>query len=259
MNDNDIANVLSVWEKENTILKPTNKEFLLEIVDQVASLFSAGTFYYYIFSFDNLIIEYVNDGVEDVLGIKTKDFSMNKIFEIMHPEDLEIMHKKEAIAFLFASTKIAPEDILLYKNVYMIRLKHKDGKYRTILHQAKAINMSDDGKIQHVICIHTDITYLNVPFNHHISYVGYKRPSFHSIDLVNIIKDSEKHNFKDIFTTREKEIIKKLTQGKDFNEIAKLLFVSPHTINTHKKNMLRKSSCKNTAELIARCYIEGLI
>ena len=259
MDNKDIANILSVWEKANTILKPSNKQILLEIVDQVANLFSAGTYYYYIFNFENLQIEHVSDGTEDVLGIESKDFSMYKIFEIMHPEDLEMMHKKEAIAFSFATTKIPPEDIMLYKIVHMMRLKHKDGKYRTILHQAKAINMSDDGKIQQVICIHTDITYLNIPFNHHISYIGHKRPSYHSTDLINIIKDSEKQSFKDMFTQREKEIIKKLTEGKDFNEIAKLLFVSPHTINAHKKNILKKAHCKNTAELVARCYIEGLI
>lgn len=35
--------------------------------------------------------------------------------------------------------------------------------------------------------------------------------------------------------------------------------VSPHTINTHKRNILKKSHCKNTAELVAKCIREGVI
>lgn len=147
-----------------------------------------------------------------------------------------------------------------------MRLKHTNGIYKTILHQAQVLSASDDGKIQKTLCIHTDITYLNIPINHKLSFISTNRASYYysfetgcltseNESILNLEKDC----FKDIFSKREKEIIKLISKGIKFNEIAKLLFVSPHTINAHKKNILRKSGCKNTPELIARCYVERLL
>lgn len=266
MNEKDSAKVLGVWESENKILLPNKKEILLEIVDQVVSLFAVGSFYYYIFNFENLKMDYVNDSIKDVLGIESEEFTVEKVFEIMHPEDLASMNEKEALVVDFFFNKIHPDDLFSYKTIYVMRFKHTDGTYKTILHQVSVISASDDGKIQQVIGVHTDITYLNIPINHNVSFVSLKKPSYHysknsgnySIILENN-SSLEKTSFKDIFSKREKEIINLISKGIKFNEIAKLLFVSPHTINTHKKNILKKSGCKNTPELIARSYVERLL
>lgn len=266
MNEKDSAKVFSVWDTENKILQPNKKELLLEIVDQVASSFAAGSFYYFVLNFENIGMDYVSEGVKDVLSIAREEFSMKKAFELMHPEDLAKMNEKEAIVFDFFLKKLSVEDMFLYKSVYIMRLKHTNGSYKTILHQAQVLSASDDGKIQKTLCIHTDITYLNIPINHKLSFISTKRPSYYyfyesgsyALENESILK-LEKDCFKDIFSKREKEIVKLMAKGIKFNEIAKLLFVSPHTINAHKKNILRKSGCKNTPELIARCYVEGLI
>lgn len=266
MNEKDSAKVLSIWESENKILQPNKKEILLEIVDQVASLFASGSFYYFVLNFENIGMDFVSDSIKDVLGIEPKEFSMNKGFEIMHPEDLAKMNEKETLVFDFFYNKITPDEMFLYKTVYIMRMKHKNGNYKTILHQVQVLNASDDGKIQKTLCIHTDITYLNIPIHHKLSFISTKRPSHYysyesgSYSLENeSILNLEKDCFKDVFSKREKEIVKLMAKGIKFNELAKILFVSPHTINTHKKNILKKSGCKNTPELIARCYVEGLI
>ncbi|MDP2069023.1 MAG: LuxR C-terminal-related transcriptional regulator [Lutibacter sp.] len=266
MNEKDSAKVFSVWDTENKILQPNKKELLLEIVDQVASSFAAGSFYYFVLNFENIGMDYVSDGVKDVLGIEPKEFSMNNAFKIMNPEDLAKMNEKEAIVFDFFLKKLSVEDMFLYKSVYIMRLKHTNGIYKTILHQAQVLSASDDGKIQKTLCIHTDITYLNIPINHKLSLISTKGPSYYysyesggyALQNESILK-LEKDCFKDIFSKREKEIVKLMAKGIKYNEIAKIIFVSPHTINAHKKNILRKSGCKNTPELIARCYVEGLI
>ncbi|MFA5298255.1 MAG: LuxR C-terminal-related transcriptional regulator [Lutibacter sp.] len=258
MNEKDIDKILNVWKTENTISIPNKKELLLDIVDQVATLFTVGSFYYYVLNFEDLKMEFVHSGVREVLGIEPADFVVNDIFKKMHPEDLEKMNEKEALVFDFFYNKITPDEIFLYKTVYMLRLKHANGQYKTLLHQVKVLSTSECGKIQQVLGIHVDIGYLNIPFNHKVSFISHQRPSYHSIEPGSIL-DLEKKCFKNLFSKREKEIIKKMSEGIKFNEIAKLLFLSPHTISAHKKNILRKSGCKNTPELIARCFIEGVI
>src|SRR5690606_39147929 len=51
-------------------------------------------------------------------------------------------------------------------------------------------------------------------------------------------------------TNREKEIISLLANGKSTKEIAEQLFLSPHTISTHRKNLIYKIECHSFAELL---------
>jgi len=49
---------------------------------------------------------------------------------------------------------------------------------------------------------------------------------------------------------REVEIIKMIAEGLTNTQIADILFISNHTINTHRKNILRKLGVKNTAGIV---------
>lgn len=63
----------------------------------------------------------------------------------------------------------------------------------------------------------------------------------------NIIKQNEKEsNF--FLSTREKEILKMLQEGKQSKEIAQLLFISINTVSRHRQNILEKMKVNNTAE-----------
>lgn len=51
-------------------------------------------------------------------------------------------------------------------------------------------------------------------------------------------------------TRREKEIIAELIKGYNVPQIAKTLFISPHTVETHKKNIFKKLNIHNSIDLI---------
>jgi len=53
-----------------------------------------------------------------------------------------------------------------------------------------------------------------------------------------------------ILTRREKDILQLISEGLANADIAAKLFVSPHTIDTHRKNLLAKFNISNTASLI---------
>ncbi|HEX7757713.1 MAG TPA: response regulator transcription factor [Niabella sp.] len=52
-------------------------------------------------------------------------------------------------------------------------------------------------------------------------------------------------------TKREKEILQMIAAGKTSNQIADELFLSPLTVDTHRKNLMQKFGVKNTAGLIS--------
>jgi DNA-binding NarL/FixJ family response regulator len=55
-----------------------------------------------------------------------------------------------------------------------------------------------------------------------------------------------------VITRREKEVLLLIADGLTNTEIAKQLFLSTTTVDTHRKNLLAKFDVKNTASLIKR-------
>ena len=60
-------------------------------------------------------------------------------------------------------------------------------------------------------------------------------------------------------TSREKEIIQLIGEGLNTNEIGERLFLSAHTVNTHRKNILSKLNVKNSVGMIRFGIQTGII
>jgi len=60
-------------------------------------------------------------------------------------------------------------------------------------------------------------------------------------------------------TKREKEILQLISEGLTNNQIAEKLFISPLTVDSHRKNLLTKLNVNNTASLIKLAVQNGLI
>ncbi|HET8859622.1 response regulator transcription factor [Marivirga sp.] len=58
---------------------------------------------------------------------------------------------------------------------------------------------------------------------------------------------------------REIEVIKLLAKGLGTNEIAEALFISKHTVSTHRKNILNKTGVNNTTQLIQYAHDNNII
>ena len=58
---------------------------------------------------------------------------------------------------------------------------------------------------------------------------------------------------------RETEILKHIAEGFTNKEIADLLFLSTHTVNTHRKNIMNKLDISNTAGLVMYAVKENII
>jgi len=60
------------------------------------------------------------------------------------------------------------------------------------------------------------------------------------------------------FSSRELEIIRELCAGFNNTQIGKKLFISNHTVATHRKNIFKKSKCHSTSSLYHYCRQRGL-
>ena len=60
-------------------------------------------------------------------------------------------------------------------------------------------------------------------------------------------------------TQREVEVLEKMSEGLTVKEIASLLYVSTHTIVSHKKNLLEKFGARNSIELAVKAVRHNII
>lgn len=54
----------------------------------------------------------------------------------------------------------------------------------------------------------------------------------------------------DLLTEREKEVLQLISEGKSNKEVAQILKLSAHTVETHRTNLMQKLGLHNTAEIV---------
>ncbi len=99
------------------------------------------------------------------------------------------------------------------------------------------------------------ISYIGIP-------IGYKIKSmrihlFSSQKRLQIFMVSNNPNVL-MITSREKEILTLIVEEYTSKEIAQNLFLSQHTVISHRKNMMKKYHLKNTAGLVRLAFEIGV-
>lgn len=64
------------------------------------------------------------------------------------------------------------------------------------------------------------------------------------------LPSAEKNKSKSVLSSREKEILGLISRGKTSHEIADQLFIGKSTVDTHRKNMIRKLGLSGAGELL---------
>lgn len=77
-----------------------------------------------------------------------------------------------------------------------------------------------------------------------------KGKEYLSFDAAVTLRKPDTQNNIPVITRREKEVLELIAAGMTNNEIARQLFISSTTVDTHRKNLLSKLGAKNTASLV---------
>ena len=258
--------VLDYWKNEysNEVDKYTAYK-TLEQFEQMGVLFAPGHSYFYILNLHNLGLEFLSPGISDFLKMPLNEITMKDLLDLALPSEVDSLMKKEAIIKEFFSEYLSTEKMKSYKVLYTYKIKDYKEEERIMLHQATPLTLTTEGAMQHVFSLHTDISHLKTTSTQDISFINIKGGK----SYCNINTDTGKFNpevleIKDenlcqLLSQREKEIINKLALGDNAEQIARKLHLSVHTVRTHRKNILQKSGCGNTTELVAKCLTGGII
>lgn len=185
-----------------------------------------------------------NKGIKDLLGYEDDEFTLALITDYFHPKQKEIVLRLIKAAINYGVKKACIENTTFMSLIYKVQKKNKE--YVTILRQTRVIETDKKGRMLTAYSVLSDLTGLYETDKVEWKIVG------ENVDLDGLRKyiNSEYNN---IFTKRETQIIQLIKQGISSTEIAAQLFLSKHTVDTHRRNILSKTQCKNAVELLKFC------
>jgi DNA-binding CsgD family transcriptional regulator len=194
---------------------------------------------------------YYSKGAYDFFGIKPGEMNPAVIYEAVHPDDI--------IRFSNARAKLIKLGMDIFNNQQEsmclssnFRLKNFTGKYIDLLFQNYVCLNETPHKTAYAIQVNTNITgMIKIRHGYHY-YVGTDLSYFRYPD-----KDYLKTG--NIFSDREWEIIMLIANGLESDQIAEKLFLSIHTINRHRQNILNKTGKRTTHDLVIELQERGLI
>lgn len=218
------------------------------------SIISTGPFYYYIVDFYDLSLSNVSPSVYDIHGFDPETLKFNDILDTIHPDDLDFVASAEALITKIFYGKIDRSKLTSYKMSYNFRSRMRDGSYALLNHQALLITLDEQGKTGKSLNIHTRVDHISNQNTYKVSLIGLNgEPTYLNMDPAEPVQRAIP------FSKREIEVIRCIANGLSSIEIADKLFISELTVKQHRKNILIKSDCRNTAQLISHCIRQGLI
>jgi DNA-binding CsgD family transcriptional regulator len=198
-----------------------------------------------VFDMINMKVEFTSQGSLQLLAIKPDDLTPYHFKEATHPEDLN-RHELGLVKLiktgheLFVSKK---GEMLISTN---FRFRNITGNYTNQLVQCYLFYTAIPNNAVYLININTDVSWCN--------WCKKTRSGFHYYvgnDLSYFrYPDEELLMTGNLFSDREFEIIRMVQKGFDSEQIAEKLFLSKHTVNTHRKNILGKTGKAHISDLI---------
>lgn len=211
-------------------------------VDEIKNTFLQHKQALYIINYKKNKITYQRN-IEELLGYKKNEFTVKLVLEdFLHPKQKTIASIVISSIISFATDGMYDKEKSRFVMIYKVR--HKNGEYRTILRQTNALEIDSKNRMISNYSIITDVTDILVTDKVEWRLEGGK-PGFE--DIVN---KKIRSNTKEMFSQTELKLLEELKKGRKSKDIACKWNKSLYTINTHRRNMLKKANCGNTPELL---------
>jgi DNA-binding CsgD family transcriptional regulator len=133
-----------------------------------------------------------------------------------------------------------------------LHFRHVQGQVVHLLQQTILLNTDDEGKFLYELIKLTDITHWQKTSA--MSCI-FTTPD-PELNCLYIPSEDIKIQGK-VFSPAELKVLELLANGEKSKDIAEQLHISPHTVDTHRRNMLRKTKSSNTQNLIRLAYLSG--
>ncbi len=186
-----------------------------------------------------------------VLGVDPGELNPAHFQANIHPYDQEKL--------TWANSQILRQEGKLFENKqgrallsYTYRVREKKGDFFKLLGQDYLFHAEAPKHAVFAIRVVTNIDWCNLKNSCFHRYVGTDLSLFR-------FPDKELLKIGSVYSERELEILRLIESGLSSKEIATKLFLSVHTVNTHRTNILVKSGKAHISDLIYEFKENGLL
>lgn len=192
---------------------------------------------------------YIGDGVEEVVGHPLEELLEGGLMLTAHlnqvPEyiDKRCMMEQMKLYQNLNGKKISE---IRFKSIFPMLDKEK--KKRFYFQQYKLIQQSSDESILGCYGFLTKVPFTSEEkISQQIEVLDNEKKIWETFSNLEFYLNIDENK---LLSKRETEILKWISEGLNSEEIAAKLYISVHTVKTHRKNMLRRTNSSNSSDLV---------
>jgi DNA-binding CsgD family transcriptional regulator len=235
-----------------TVMKHVDKYAMLDSLTQIQASF------FYIIELATGKYHFVGKQQELLSGVPNDEFiagGVESFLRRVHPADLPvIVHEVygDFVSWFRQRDASISKEQLVFQ--YNYRFLNRHDRYSNVMEHVYVQEVDSNGDIALLLgnVIHLgdgDILPIKSAMN------------LHRNDIVETVAMKTYNTISGSFklTRREMDILKNLASGKTSKEIGAQLFISQHTVNTHRRNLLNKMNCSSVVEMVQLAFRAGFI
>ena len=189
---------------------------------------------------------YISDNLEEIAGINhelLKRFGCDFFTEhILHPDDVSMITSTVKVAKEFITNKEYKEDVLNMSYIFNMRIVNSKNKILHLLYKGSLLEVSENYYVE--LGFTFDISHWKKSIQHYLFIKAEVNDILFVCDPESLVVEEVK------LSKAQMNVLSLLAKGNSVDEVAKTLFLSKHTIETHRKHILSKTKFNDTNELI---------
>ncbi|WP_416439455.1 LuxR C-terminal-related transcriptional regulator [Phnomibacter sp. MR] len=203
-----------------------------------------------IFVIDHSTLDYlyISDSAQEVLGYSKETMMQNGfhwLFTLFSAAELK--YKQVVMEDIYACLKKLPVDqVFKTCSRYNVEVLHKDGSKRMLVEEMMYPKVESSG-----------LPVITTAFVHDVTDLFHDTARKCQIELMDgntrkVIFEKHYTQFEanNPLSEREIEILSSIANGSTTSNLAKVFNLSPHTVNAHRKNIIRKLAAKNAIDAV---------
>ena len=237
--------------------KPLLEKHIEKIIELDTFLPYSSTFFC-ITNTQDLTFEYISKNLTACLGLDVNELKlqgMRSFWSRMHPSDVELWLKALNELMVYTLTELDIDERKRMSYTWNYRLKNLEGKYLNIIQNTTPLEFDVTGKpiigLAHYTVLDSKI---KLPISATAKYLNdqneYETKYFNNFSQ-KLLDYS--------ISNRERDIVRLLVLNHSSKDIAEKLNISSNTVDTHRRNILKKLNISSTGELIGMLKMNKML
>jgi DNA-binding CsgD family transcriptional regulator len=206
---------------------------------------------FYLTNLLTMQVHFVSESMTGLVGVKPEDFQLSSLLTRVHPEDFHRHSLARSMVVKRGYELLMKRDGISVHST-ITRIRDASDNFTQHLFQVFSFFSESPSRTVYFLLVLTPLTSFKLEKHGYHNYIGENRAMFR-------YPDEELLKTGHVFSDREFEIIKLIARGLGSEQIADKLSLSVNTVNTHRRNILKKTKKSTTQDLVIELQERGIL